>query len=70
MFGCTSQTQCMFVGKQANLNAGHGRCQINKAQLQSPKAMRDRESMEIVKTNEPFFSSWKIIQSFSFPIQC
>lgn len=60
----------MFVGQQANLNAGHDRYQINKGQLQSAKAISDRRSMEIVKANQGFFfASWKVLQSFRFPIQ-
>lgn len=69
MFGCASQTQFVFVGQQANLNAGHDKYQIKKAQLQSPKVRRGRGSMRIVNATQLFFASWKVLQSFSFPIQ-
>lgn len=72
MFGCTSQTQCMFVGQQGNLNAGDDdRYQINNVQFsfRVQRATADRESMETVKASQPFFASWKVIQSFSFPIE-
>lgn len=68
MFGCTSQTQCMFVGQQGNLNnCDDDRYRIKK--VQSPKAISDRGSMEIVTTYPLFFAFWKIIKSFSFPIK-